>query len=257
MRVKIRLNSGVDEILVENGKAEGVRVAGKNKTAELVVANADLIYTHKQLIPVSLRPHMPNTRLESYTQASSALLFYWGVDGELKGMLHHNVLLARNFKKNLDEIFYLGKQPLDPSFYVYVPTKTDPSLAPKGKQVMYVLVPVPNLQATINWPRAIGTIRRKVQARIKREFGIDLAGKVESESVFTPQDFKDKFNLHVGSAFGLSHTFFQSGSFRPSNKSSDIENLYFVGASTYPGGGIPMVTLSAKLVVERILNEKQ
>jgi phytoene desaturase len=170
-------------------------------------------------------------------------------------MLHHNVYLCKDFKGNLDEIFHLKKLPKDPSFYTYIPTKTDPTLAPKGKSVFYVLVPVPNLDSKVNWERGIKRIKKQVISRLKTEFDLDIEKKIKVESVFTPEDFKKKYNLHVGSAFGLSHHFFQSGYFRPHNKSKDIKNLYFVGASTYPGGGIPMVTLSAKLVTERILKD--
>ena len=245
----------VKEIIVEGKTATGV-ITNKGKLmADLVIANSDLVYTYKNLIPSSNRPSMPDTKLDSFKQASSALLFYWGVDDECQGMLHHNVYLCKDFKKNLEEIFHEKVLPRDPSFYTYIPTKTDPSLAPKGKNVFYVLVPVPNLLAKANWEKGIAKIKSQVLKRLKTEFGLDIAGKIKTETIFTPQDFETKFNLYNGSAFGLSHHFFQSGYFRPNNKSKDIKNLYFVGASTYPGGGIPMVTLSAKLVTERILKD--
>ena len=245
----------VKEIIVEGKTATGV-ITNKGKLmADLVIANSDLVYTYKNLIPFSNRPSMPDTKLDSFKQASSALLFYWGVDDECQGMLHHNVYLCKDFKKNLEEIFHEKVLPRDPSFYTYIPTKTDPSLAPKGKNVFYVLVPVPNLLAKANWEKGIAKIKSQVLKRLKTEFGLDITGKIKTETIFTPQDFETKFNLYNGSAFGLSHHFFQSGYFRPNNKSKDIKNLYFVGASTYPGGGIPMVTLSAKLVTERILKD--
>jgi phytoene desaturase len=252
----ILTSTEVSRISVKNQSATGVILKnGKHLKADLVVANSDLVYSYLKLINSADRPSMPDSRLLSYRQASSALLFYWGVEDDCEGMMHHNVYLSRDFKKNLDEIFYEKKMPNDPSFYTYIPTKTDPSLAPKGKQVFYVLVPVPNLSAKLNWNKEIVKIRQKVINRLKTEFNLDIEKRIETEKVFTPQDFKKKFNLHMGSAFGLSHNFLQSGYFRPHNKSRDINNLYFVGASTYPGGGIPMVTLSAKLVVERILDE--
>lgn len=252
---KIILNTPVDEILIEQKQAVGVTANGKKLLADLVVANSDLVYTYKNLIPDEHRPNMPDQKLDSFKQASSAVLFYWGVDDECIGMLHHNVYLCKDFKKNLDEIFHEKVLPRDPSFYTYIPTKTDPSLAPKGKSVFYVLVPVPNLQSKVNWEKGTAKIKKQVLSRLKSEFNLDISKKIKLEHVFQPKDFETKFNLHNGSAFGLSHHFFQSGYFRPSNKSKDIKSLYFVGASTYPGGGIPMVTISAKLVVERILKE--
>lgn len=253
---KIVLNSPVKQICIKDKCADGVELeSGRIKNADIVIANADLIYAYKNLIPAEARKKMPNTRLDGYKQASSALLFYWGVDDECKDMLHHNVYLCKDFKSNLDEILKQKKLPKDPSFYTYIPTKTDPSLAPKGKQVFYVLVPVPNLEGKNNWQTGIAKIRKQVLARLKSEFNLDIERKITTETVFTPQDFADKFNLTNGSAFGLSHHFFQSGAFRPLNYSKDVANMYFVGASTYPGGGIPMVTLSAKLVTERILSD--
>lgn len=253
---KIRLGTPVKKVCIEDKKATGVELeTGRTHKANIVIANADLVYAYKNLIPVEMRKKMPNARLDSYKQASSALLFYWGVDDECKDMLHHNVYLCKDFKANLEQILTSKKLPKDPSFYTYIPTKTDPSLAPKGKQVFYVLVPVPNLEGKNNWQKGIKKIREQVLARLKSEFNLDIAHKITTETIFTPQDFADKFNLTNGSAFGLSHHFFQSGAFRPHNYSKEIANMYFVGASTYPGGGIPMVTLSAKLVTERILGD--
>jgi phytoene desaturase len=253
---EILTSTQVEEIIVENKTAVGVKIKNnKELWADTIIANADLVYAQMNLISEKDRPKTKNEKLESYKQASSALLFYWGVDDPCEQMLHHNVYLCKDFKGNLDEIFHQKKLPKDPSFYTYIPTKTDPSLAPKGKSVFYVLVPVPNLDSKVDWEKGIKRIKKQVISRLKTEFNLDIENKIKVESIFTPEDFKKKYNLHIGSAFGLSHHFFQSGYFRPHNKSKDIKSLYFVGASTYPGGGIPMVTLSAKLVVERILKD--
>lgn len=257
MGVRIQLNTQVEKINIEKDTAQGITLeGGRSKHSDIVLANSDLVYTYLNLVDHKHRPSMPEQKLTGLKQASSALLFYWGVDTELDGMLHHNVVLSKQFKQNLEQIFKEGRLPTDPSFYVYVPTKTDPTLAPKGSHVMYVLVPVPNLESGIDWQKAVPNIKAKVLKRFEREFGINLNASIKSERIFGPKDFESTFNLHQGSAFGLSHNLFQSGYFRPSNKSQDIAGLYFVGASTYPGGGIPMVTLSAKLVVERIMGEQ-
>ena len=183
------------------------------------------------------------------------MLFYWGVDAPLDGLLHHNVYFSEDFKHNLEEIFKQKVLPDDPAFYVYIPTKTDPGLAPKGKHVLYILVPVPNLDSQVDWEKAVPKMKERVLERMKTVLGADVAKKIETEAVFTPQDFLTRFNLTDGSAFGLSHYFFQSGYFRPHNVSRDVKGLYFVGASTYPGSGVPMVTLSGKLVAERIQSD--
>lgn len=255
---EIILNTAINKIVINNKKATGVELADcSQQESEIVVANSDLVYTYKNLIDSKYRPKMSNAKLDKLKQASSALLFYWGVDDECAGMLHHNVYLSKDFKANLEQILDQKVLPKDPSFYTYIPTKTDPSLAPKGKNVFYILVPVPNLENNNDWQKGIIKIRSQVIKRLKQVYNLDIEKKIKVETTFTPHDFESKFNLPSGSAFGLSHHFFQSGAFRPSNKSSDIENLYFVGASTQPGGGIPMVTISAKLATERILDDNK
>lgn len=255
---KIVCKKPVDHIIINSQVAVGVVLADGTKIlADKVVVNADLVYAYKHLIKSIHRPKMPNKKLNALKQASSALLFYWGVDDKCNGMLHHNVYLCRDFKANLDQILKQKKLPSDPSFYCYIPTKTDSSLAPPSKNVFYILVPVPNLNSSIDWPAGIARIRNQVLRRLKSEYGLDITRKIKTETIFTPQDFESKFNLTDGSAFGISHHFFQSAAFRPSNKSADIQNLYFVGASTQPGGGIPMVTISAKLASERILDDNK
>ena len=254
----IRLSTPVQRIVTENKVARGVQLeSGEVLEADIVVCNADLPYAYKHLLSPTERPKVKDQQLDTLKQASSALLFYWGVNDEMKDMLHHNVYFSKDFKANLDQIFHENTLPTDPAFYIYIPTKTDPSLAPKGRHVVYILVPVPNLDAGINWDTAIPKIKNRVLERMKKIYKLDIATKIESEAIFSPQDFLDRFNLTDGTAFGLSHHFFQSGYFRPSNKAKGLKNLYFVGASTYPGSGVPMVTLSGKLVAERIAKEQQ
>lgn len=253
LKVDIRLNTPVERITANGNKINGVDlVDGTHLKADIVVSNADLTYTHKNLLPDHKRRDYSETQLGKMKQASSALLFYWGIDNPLDGILHHNVFFSEDFKHNLEEIFYEKKLPEDPAFYLYVPTKTDPDLAPKGNHVLYVLVPVPNLEGDVDWAAATKRVKAQILARLKKDLGVNIGKSIRTEAVFTPEDFETKFNLTNGSAFGLSHTFFQSGYFRPHNVSRAFKGLYFVGASTYPGSGVPMVTLSGKLVVERI-----
>jgi len=252
----IHTNTPVEKVLVEDKRAVGIVLQdSKEILVDIVVCNADIVYASNHLLPESVKLKTFNRKPNTLKQASSALLFYWGVDDTLDGMLHHNVYLSADFKTNLEQILDQRVLPTDPSFYIYVPTKTDPSLAPKNKNVIYILVPVPNLNSDSDWQKGIEVLRAKVLKRLKTEYSLDVAKKIETEHVFTPHDFANKFNLPHGSAFGLTHHFLQSGYFRPHNVAKNTKNLYFVGASTYPGGGIPMVTLSAKLVVERILRD--
>lgn len=255
--VTIRCNAPVKEILVNqsSNQAEGVLLDSQKLPANIVISNADLPYTYRKLLPAKHRRHYSDQRLDKLKQASSALLFYWGVDHDLPDMLHHNVYLSDHFRDNLEDIFHRHRLPHDPSFYVYIPTKTDSSLAPAGRHIMYVLVPVPNLAAKIDWETATRQIKQQILERLHSVMGIALKSRIETEIVITPEDFQSRFNLSDGSAFGLSHHFFQSGYFRPHNVSREVRGLYFVGASTYPGSGVPMVTLSGKLVCERIIKD--
>lgn len=251
--VTIYLNTPIEKILIEDARVQGVSLPDKKVAkADIVISNADLTYAYRELIDTQHRKKYSNNKIETLKQASSALLFYWGVDHDLPDMLHHNVYFSEDFKHNLEEIFHERVLPKDPAFYVYIPTKTDPELAPKGKNVMYILVPVPNLKSDVDWDKAVAQTRERVLERLKTIMRIDVKNHIETEAVFTPEDFLTKFNLTDGSAFGLSHYFFQSGYFRPHNVSRDVKGLYFTGASTYPGSGVPMVTLSGKLVAERI-----
>lgn len=255
---KIVTNTSIQKVLIEDKKTIGVQLDNdRSVKSDIVLCNSDLVYSYQKLLPSNLNYKSNFRKPEQLKQASSALLFYFGVDHPLDNMLHHNVYLCKDFKNNLEEIFDSKTLPSDPSFYTYIPTKTDPSLAPKGKNILYILVPVPNLEGNNDWDKGIKTIRAKILSRLKSEYNIDLSKSIKTEKVFTPHEFESKFNLTSGSAFGLTHHFLQSGYFRPHNVSRKIKNLYFVGASTYPGGGIPMVTLSAKLVVERIINDNK
>lgn len=254
----IQVNTPVKRIVVKSNRTAGIELENsKIIKSDIVLCNSDLVYSYNKLLPTEIGYKSNFKKPEDLNQASSALLFYFGVDHPLEGMLHHNVYLCKDFKNNLEEIFAHKKLPTDPSFYTYIPTKTDPTLAPKNKNILYILVPVPNLEGTNDWDKGIKIIKGQIINRLKTEYHIDISRSIETERIFTPHEFESKFNLTSGSAFGLTHHFMQSGYFRPHNVSRKISNLYFVGASTYPGGGIPMVTLSAKLVVERIIKDNE
>jgi phytoene desaturase len=144
--------------------------------------------------------------------------------------------------------------PSDPSFYVHVPTVTDASLAPQGKEIVYILVPVPNLQSprddiASNEER----LRKAVFSKINKIIGVNLEDLIEVEHRFYPEDFVSRYNLNYGAAFGLSHNLMQSAFFRPPNFDPQVKNLYYVGASTQPGGGLPVVIAGSKIVADLIV----
>jgi phytoene desaturase len=185
-------------------------------------------------------------------------MFYWGVDKEYPQIAHHNVFLGGDYKESFDQIFKDHTLPEAPSFYVHAPKRTDPAAAPEGQDTLYVLVPVGHLNARSqqDWDALIQRARQTVLTRLGRELGAaDLERHLKFEMVYQPKTWNERFNLVNGSAFGLSHNFWQVGYLRPRNRHAKYKNLYFAGASTHPGTGLPIVLLSARLTTERILKE--
>jgi phytoene desaturase len=255
--VRFYYNTPVARIDVEALQAVGVTLAdGKHARADIVVANADLPYVYSDLLP----DDGSAKRLSRKKYTSSALMFYWGVRGERsEALLHHNVFLAdRHYKRSFDRIFNDLTLPDEPSFYVCAPARTDPTFAPPGDDSLMVLVPVGHLneQRPQDWPALQQRARQAVLARLGRLGLADLDSRIVFEETLGPQDYRDRLNLAKGAAFGLSHNFAQVGYLRPHNRHPRYGNLYFVGASTHPGTGLPIVLLSARLVTERILSEQ-
>jgi phytoene desaturase len=240
---------------VDGDRVTGVVLEdGRLITADLFVGNADLPYIYKQLLPDA--PEAKKLEKQKYT--CSTIMFYWGVDKLYPEIDHHNVFLAGDYKMSFDSIFHDHTLPDEPSFYVHAPARTDPAAAPAGQDTLMVLVPVGHLDETNNqnWEALVDRARATVFQRLADQVGVsDLRQHIKFEIVLTPLDWKEQFNLAKGAAFGLSHNFQQVGYLRPRNRHARYKNLYFAGASTHPGTGLPIVLLSARLTTERILKE--
>lgn len=253
--VQFQFNAAVQEILVDGKRATGVRLAdGRTLTADIIVANADLPYVYDQLLPE--RPEAKRLEKQKYT--CSAIMFYWGVNKVYPQLAHHNVFLAGDYRASFDRIFQDYSLPDRPSFYVHAPARTDPAAAPAGQDTLMVLVPVGSLDENHpqDWDRLRQQARDIVFQRLSAELGIhDLAEHLKFEVSYSPNDWHSLYNLAKGAAFGLSHNFSQVGYLRPQNRHGRYQNLYFAGASTHPGTGLPIVLLSARLTTERILKE--
>ncbi|NWG16974.1 MAG: phytoene desaturase [Chloroflexi bacterium] len=255
--VEIRTNAAVRQIAIENGRVTGVHLeSGDFVPADLVVSNADLPYTYRCLVDSAHRKHYPDSRLDNMEYSCSGYLLYLGVDKTYSHMRHQALYFSEDYRANLDAIFRTKTLPEAPSFHLNIPTITDPSLAPAGHSLVYVLAPMPNLTAPINWQQAAPIVREQLLTEIEKIVDPDIRQHIVWERQYTPEDFHSDINAVHGTAFGsLAQGFFQSAYFRPHNKARDIEGLYFVGQGTYPGIGMPMVLLSAKLVTERIVKE--
>jgi phytoene desaturase len=257
MGVEIRTQTSVEQICVEGGRVQGVMLAsGEQLTADLVVSNADLPYTYRKLLAPQYRRAYSDHRLERMQYACSGFLLYLGVDRVYPHLRHQSLYFAEDYKANLDAIFKYKTLPEDPSFHLSVPTITDPGLAPKGHSLIYVLAPMPNLEAKLDWEIAAPLVREKLLRRLEKIIAPDLRHHIVWERQYCPPDWEQDINATLGTAFGsLSQVFFQSAYFRPHNKSQEVEGLYFVGQGTYPGIGMPMVVISSRLVTERIVKE--
>jgi phytoene desaturase len=251
--VVIETGRNVTQILVKDGKARGVCVDDAALTADLVISNVDLPYTYTDLLA---------ERPKKFTEASwkkqpftsSAFMLYLGTDRIYPELHHHNFFLSSDYKRNFEEIFDAKVPPRDPSFYVNAPGRTDPTVAPPGHDNLFVLVPIPHLTDQMNWDAGqVERFKTKIYGQLEARGLTDLRKHVIVEQVVTPHEWRDQYNLKYGAAFGLSHGILQVGYFRPPNKSADVAALYFVGASTVPGTGVPLVCLGAKLVTDRIL----
>jgi phytoene desaturase len=257
MGVTLRTGTPVAEILVEGGRATGVRLAGGELVkADIVVSNADLVYTYKQLVPAQHRRVYTDAKLDRMDYACSGYLLYLGVDKTYPQMRHQALYFSEDYRANLDAIFRTKTLPADPSFHLNNPTITDPSLAPPGHSVLYLLAPMPNLQGNVDWDVAAPVVREKLLVGLERIVDPDIRRHIVWERQYRPTDWARDINAPYGVAFGsLSHRFFQSAYFRPHNVARDIPGLYFVGQGTYPGIGMPMVLLSARLLAERLVKE--
>ncbi|MEP6687855.1 MAG: phytoene desaturase family protein [Gemmatimonadales bacterium] len=252
MGVDIRYRHDVRSLERSSERITAVTLAdGTRLPADLVLANADLPYVYQTLLAEKY------PRIDRFDFSCSAFLMYLGVNRRYPALTHHALVVPADLRATCDAIF-AGRMPADPAYYLCNPSKTDPSLAPPGCENLYVLVPVPS-QLTgreIDWAIEGPRLEDAMLARLER-FGLtDLRRHIVTRRTFTPADFTLDFSATRGEAFGLAHGIDQVGYFRPHNRHPRIGNLYFVGQSTHPGCGIPMVLISSRLVVQRIAEEQ-
>jgi phytoene desaturase len=256
---KISYNSTVEEIVIKNKKAHGVLVDSKEVQADFIVCNADFPYAVKNLIKTKNNKGIyTDKKIDSMEYSCSCFMLYLGLNKKYDALSVHNIIFAQDFDKNIKDIFEDFKLPEDPSFYLYCPSSIDESVAPEGKEALYVLVPVPELsKKNINWnSEIVESYRNMIINKINKIKGLeDIEENIIFERHFTPKDFEEKFNAYNGSTFGLKPTLLQSNYFRPHNKFDYCEGLYFAGSSVHPGAGIPIVMTSAKLTAEEIIKD--
>jgi phytoene desaturase len=255
---ELRLNTEVEEIVVENGKATGVRLAdGTVERADVVVCNGEVAFAHNKLLPPQTRRKWTDYKLARTRYSMSLVVIYFGTNRLYRGgdgpeLKHHDIILGKRYKPLLNEIF--GRKPLadDFSLYLHMPTITDPSLAPPGHEAFYVLSPVPHLGSGTNWEEKAKPYRDAIMNFLEQNYLPDLSKHLVTEHMITPQHFHDTLNSYLGSAFSVEPILRQSAYFRPHNQSEDVKDLYFVGAGTHPGAGLPGVLSSARIAEKLI-----
>lgn len=250
---KFNYNSDIREIIVDNmGAATGVRLEnGETVTSDIVICNADLVYAYNNLLPkTSYAKTLGKKEL-----TSSSISFYWSMNVVVPQLQAHNVFLAKDYKESFDQIFKQHTLPDEPSFYVNVPSRVDPTAAPENRDTIVVLVPVGHIsdRVTVDFDLLVKRARDQVIDILEKRLKIaDFKSMIDHEIVNDPRSWQNEFNLWKGSILGLSHSFFQVLCFRPSLKCKIFKNLYFVGASVQPGTGVPIVLCGAKLLEKQL-----
>ena len=249
--VEFEFNAAVDRIEVNGRRAQGVKLAdGRRLEADAVVANADLPYVYRHLLPEDgLAKSMARKRF-----SCSVITFFWGVDKPCATLGPHTLFLADDYRENFESIIRQLTLPDNPSVYVHAPTRLDPALAPPGEDTLIAIVPVGHLDETgeQDWRHIRDRARQAVFRRLATVGITDLETHLKFETNFTPLSWRKRYNLVKGSTHGLCHNLTQLGYFRPGNRHPHYRNLYFVGASTHPGTGMPTALVSGRLVAERV-----
>jgi phytoene desaturase len=246
---ELRLGEGVAEILVEDGRAIGVRMErGEEIRADVVVSNADSAWTYKKLLPARYRRRWTDAKIDRARYSMSLFVWYFGTKRQYPGVAHHTILLGPRYRGLLEDIFVHQRLASDFSLYLHRPTATDSSMAPPGHDAFYVLSPVPHLDADIDWSVEAEPYRQKIQRYLEESILPGLGAELVTSRLLTPPEFESRLSSVKGAAFGLEPLLRQSAYFRPHNVSEEVERLYLVGAGTHPGAGMPGVLSSAKVL---------
>jgi phytoene desaturase len=251
----LRLSTKVSEIVIDErtGKATGVRLAsGEVLAADAVVSNSDVAFTYKHLVAPRFRRKYTDAKLDKIDYSMSLFVIYFGTDRKYEDIAHHEIIMGPRYKELLKEVFDTKTLAQDFSLYLHRPTATDPSLAPPGCDSWYVLSPVPHLGGETDWTTAAQPYRDAIIKYLEERYMPGLSKHIVSEMRIDPLHFRDTLSSHKGSAFSVQPTLMQSAWFRPHNRSEDVPNLYFAGAGTHPGAGLPGVISSGKIVAELI-----
>lgn len=253
----IRLSTPVQQVLVQNGEARGVRlVSGEEIRADYTVLNADFGYAMERLMPPGVIKKWAPSRLERKGYSCSTFMVYLGVNRRYESLPHHNILFARDYRRNVADISERQILSEDPSVYVQNASVTDATLAPEGHSTIYLLIPVANNRSGIDWEREQDAYRdRAIRVAEERGGFTDLRKHIVIERRITPRQFESEVNVYKGAVFNLAHSIDQMLLFRPHNAFEEVQRCYLVGGGTHPGSGLPTIYESGRISAGLILKE--
>lgn len=253
--VEFIFDSAVQKIDVNSTHARGVVVDGQRLEADAILANADLPYVYKDLLP----DHNLAKSLARKRFSCSVISFFWGLDKAYETLAPHTLFLADDYRENFERIIRDLSLPANPCLYIHAPARLDPAMAPRGQDTLIAIVPVGHMSENgeQDWGELRDEARRQVFRRLASLGITDLESHIKFETTFTPLSWRKRYNLMKGSTHGLCHNLTQLGYFRPSNRHPGYHNLYFTGASTHPGTGMPTAMVSGRLSAQRIMDDFQ
>jgi phytoene desaturase len=247
--VKFHLNSKIDKIEINNQTVKGVVINGKCLSFDIIISNVDVLTTYQNLIPDHSEKIIE--KFSRHDISTSAIVFYWGVKGKHDKLEIHNILFSEDYNKEFDDIFTNKKLHDDPTIYVYVSSKYNPSDAPAECENWFAMINTPQINGQ-NWDEEVKRFRNIILDKIKKTLSIDLTNNIITENVLSPPKLEKQTGSYRGSIYGISSNDRFAAFLRHPNFSRKISSLYFCGGSVHPGGGIPLVILSGRITADLI-----
>lgn len=240
--VDFQLNTPVEEIIVTNDQATGIRTATGTSDYDLVISNMDVYYTYRKLLPTQKAPEQTLKQERS----TSALIFYWGIEDRFANLDLHNIFFSKDYNTEFDHLS-AGTVSNDPTVYVHISSKYAPEDAPPNGENWFVMINVPPNTGQ-DWDAWIPELRQRILTKLERVLGRPVEALIREEAVLDPRSIDEKTGSFQGSLYGTSSNNRMAAFMRHPNFSKRIKNLYFCGGSVHPGGGIPLALLSAKII---------
>ena len=252
--VEIELDCPVEEIIFQGRRAVGIRTRSRAELADAVVVNSDFARTISYLVPNKLRRKWNDRRIATKKFSCSTFMMYLGIEGQFDRP-HHNIYIASDYARNLEEIEDRHVLSEDPSFYVQNACVTDPTLAPRGNSTLYVLAPVSHQHPNIDWNRETKQFRSRLLGQLAKAGFEDVERRIRRERIVTPADWESNYEIYRGATFNLAHSLDQMLHLRPRNRFDEVDRVYLVGGGTHPGSGLPVIFESARISSRLILED--